>query len=1250
MGNTNKTNLRSQSETSGSEVSSIQMDKTNKSDFVSLWQINLQRSVVASTDLSVEIACALKRTGHGHHTKNLIMCIQEPYAPKNKISGLPHDLDLFYFSGMRPRTAILATKELNLVKMSLTKPDVTACLWTTKTHGKVIIASLYLDITQNVITDELKDLILTSRNLKAHLIVCMDSNAHSQLWGNRDDNPRGEMLEQYLFQNDLFLHNKGNTPTFSSHLGESFIDLTLTNVSLVGDIDSWHVVKGIINSDHRLIKFNFRTETKSTERKFYNFQKADWNKFRKILEETDLHWSEPNSWSKSSLEIQYRNFLEHIKAAMRKSMPYISKRSRISKPTFWTLALKRQRTKVRKLECESRHDSTNVLKREAYLKARRQYKADIKKAKSLDREQKIQSIKKLKDMSRFVKIVQGYERHTLGMLQTDQGYTETVEETLELLLKTHFPGSKPAEESWRSKRKEGNRNDEFREISQETKKIIKDEIVRTAIASFGKDKSAGPDEIKPVVLQNMPEATIGRLTAIYRASLELRFMPNDWLETDVIFIPKPGKDTYDKAKSFRPISLSSFVLKGMEKVLIWHIEEHFLKTNPFSPWQHGFRKEKSTETAIMSVVDRIEKAILRGQYAVCVFLDIQGAFDNLRPEKALKAMKDKGVPRWFIEWYGPYLKRRYAKASYKGEEFSVRLSRGAPQGGISSTFSWNTNYDPFLLLLNEKTTCQANGFADDGIISMIGLFLRDVLKSCQKAINLAVSWGEENGLSFNPMKTEVIIFTRKRKFDIPFKLKMKGTELEYSKEARYLGVLIDSKLSWKPHMDNKILQAKRKLMQLRNAINVYAGPSTKLKDWAYKGIILPSLSYGVPAWCKYLENSNFQNKLRKLNRLAMLTLANVYYSTPTRGMEVILNYPPLHLYLTNLARISYSRVFDIFNNWDGIGHNSLKSSLKYLAEICKNQTDKLPLMDQTSKRSLRFKPYDLNKDVEVVEAFASHKCDIAIAKGKSWGISIQLNNQELDSTNLPRSVNETNAVLIGLHRAILALKAIKMETLVIILTSSKAYNSLLKKESKSKLQQEIHEKLGGLSANQVNIILPKPRINYDYRNTVKAMELSLNSVTGCEPWDNFKHKDLKKYFHNQMIHEWNREWVSYDAAIQTKHWLPMVIETDKFLLSWDKKRISNLIKMITGHGPFLYHVQKGQHESFDSTCRLCNKAEETAKHLLLECEYLNEGRCNTIELVDGKIGYNVEDMFNMIANFTEIGDMAKILNTSNYSR
>ena len=75
MGNTNKTNLRSQSETSGSEVSSIQLDKTNKSDFVSLWQINLQRSVVASTDLSVEIARTLKRTGHGHHTKNLIMCI-----------------------------------------------------------------------------------------------------------------------------------------------------------------------------------------------------------------------------------------------------------------------------------------------------------------------------------------------------------------------------------------------------------------------------------------------------------------------------------------------------------------------------------------------------------------------------------------------------------------------------------------------------------------------------------------------------------------------------------------------------------------------------------------------------------------------------------------------------------------------------------------------------------------------------------------------------------------------------------------------------------------------------------------------------------------------------------------------------------------------------------------------------------------------------------------------------------------------
>ena len=67
------------------------------------------------------------------------------------------------------------------------------------------------------------------------------------------------------------------------------------------------------------------------------------------------------------------------------------------------------------------------------------------------------------------------------------------------------------------------------------------------------------------------------------------------LNRKYIFIPKPGKESYKVAKSFRPISQSSFLPKGLERVVGLHMEQTVLTKNPLSRCQHGFRRTKSTE-------------------------------------------------------------------------------------------------------------------------------------------------------------------------------------------------------------------------------------------------------------------------------------------------------------------------------------------------------------------------------------------------------------------------------------------------------------------------------------------------------------------------------------------------------------------------------------------------------------------------------------------------------------------------------
>ena len=103
--------------------------------------------------------------------------------------------------------------------------------------------------------------------------------------------------------------------------------------------------------------------------------------------------------------------------------------------------------------------------------------------------------------------------------------------------------------------------------------------------------------------------------------------------------------------------------------------------------------------------------------------------------------------------------------------------------------------------------------------------------------------GEKHGLRFNPAKTEVILCTNKHLVEPAFQLNMGGVPLSYTQQAMYLGVTLDHKLSWEPHVMSKIVAAKQKILQLHNLNSKVEGPSVRMREWAYKGVILPALTY-----------------------------------------------------------------------------------------------------------------------------------------------------------------------------------------------------------------------------------------------------------------------------------------------------------------------------------------------------------------------------------------------------------------------
>src|SRR5210317_983183 len=352
-------------------------------------------------------------------------------------------------------------------------------------------------------------------------------------------------------------------------------------------------------------------------------------------------------------------------------------------------------------------------------------------------------------MSKLFKVIQGNSSQEVGLLQglDPKG-------SVKALVDTHFPGNVEYVPKLPSMYTIATKDIE--EV-----KFIDVLKVKHAIGTFGPKKAPGPDGIAPKVLQSLNNDVLAHLTVVYKASIALGYVPKAWRTAKVVFIPKPGKDAYDIPKAFRPISLTSFLFKTLERIMLMQIESTALRENPLNQNQHAFRKGSSCDSALSSMVDDVERAILRDEYALGAFLDIAGAFDNLDPVAAVRGMHQKHIQPEIIRCYQFYLFNRSITTEVKGIKIQRGLTKGTPQGGVLSPVVWNLAFDGLLDLYKEGPV-GVKGFADDAALLVIGPDPNTLKQLIQPAISKAIDWGRRNGLTFGPSKTELVLFSRKR--------------------------------------------------------------------------------------------------------------------------------------------------------------------------------------------------------------------------------------------------------------------------------------------------------------------------------------------------------------------------------------------------------------------------------------------------------------------------------------------------------
>ncbi|KJZ70477.1 hypothetical protein HIM_10149 [Hirsutella minnesotensis 3608] len=263
------------------------------------------------------------------------------------------------------------------------------------------------------------------------------------------------------------------------------------------------------------------------------------------------------------------------------------------------------------------------------------------------------------------------------------------------------------------------------------------------------------------------------------------------------------------------------------------------------PQQIGALPKRSAVDLVAALVHDIEEAFARKQVATLVTLDIQGAFDTVLCNRLVLRLREQGWPSNLARWVGSFMQDRSARIRYQDiVTDSSPLQCGLPQGSPVSPILFLLYTEPIYRLGNSKGRF---GYADDTAILCVGDSLDETSAEASHHVRELLSWGAANGISFDPDKTDVMHFSRtKPKTASPV---LHGeVEKRPDQAMRWLGIWLDSTLSFKTHVEKWTAKAQAIAFHLRGLTNTKHGPRPSAMRRAVCACVLPVLLYAAEAW------------------------------------------------------------------------------------------------------------------------------------------------------------------------------------------------------------------------------------------------------------------------------------------------------------------------------------------------------------------------------------------------------------------
>lgn len=398
-----------------------------------------------------------------------------------------------------------------------------------------------------------------------------------------------------------------------------------------------------------------------------------------------------------------------------------------------------------------------------------------------------------------------------------------------------------------------------------------------AINLIPPNSASGPDKFPIKIIKECKHELAKPLYIIWKRSLETGEIPDKYLEQTIVPIFKKGSKS-DPA-NYRPVSLTSHILKIFERIIRKRLVEYIDKNNIIVKEQYGFMHGKSCTTQLLSHFEKILEILDNNSNADVIYLDFAKAFDKVDHAILLKKLNSVGITGNLLTWLKSFLSNRKQYVIVENQKsIPEKVLSGVPQGTVLGPLL-------FILYINDIVKVIKHSyikiFADDSKLIKIINSLED-RELLDEDLQAVIEWALKNKMELNRLKFQLLSHGNKENLKVPYKIEQ-NVLLEKSEDVKDLGVTLSENATFSTHIGNITTSAKRLASW---TLRTFQSRSQEVVMLLYKTYVRPILEYSCALWSPHLikditaieaiqrsitakieglENLNYWERLKELN-------------------------------------------------------------------------------------------------------------------------------------------------------------------------------------------------------------------------------------------------------------------------------------------------------------------------------------------------------------------------------------------------